>query len=78
MDYINGITTWSFLAYFKETSTRFQDSPPVHNSNIVFELLHAPQSPPKSTTPLPSGNSAIAVFHRTYGKDAPVIQKKRE
>ena len=75
--YVNGITTWLYLLFFKETSKMFQEVAPARNSNILFSLLLWELSPPKRITPLPSGDSAITLFFRTYGKDGPVMQKKR-
>ena len=75
--YFNGITTWLYLLFFKETSKMFQEVAPARNSNILFSLLLWELSPPKRITPLPSGDSAITLFFRTYGKDGPVMQKKR-
>ena len=68
IDYVNGITTCSDLAFFKVTSRMFQDSAPARNSSILLSfsvlLFSSKLVPPKSRTPLPSGDSAIAISYR--------------
>ena len=63
-DYVNGITTCLYLAFFKVTFRIFQESAPARSSSILFSKKFSVLSPPKSRTPLPSGDSAIALSYR--------------
>ena len=75
--HVNGITTWPYLPFFKVTFRTFQESAPALSSSILFSGPFSVLLPPKSRTPLPSGDSAIALEYRPQGKDGPVMQKKR-
>ena len=58
-EFLNGITTWFFLSFSKVISKMFHELAPARSSNILSS--QSPLSPPNSKTPLPSGDSAIAL-----------------
>ena len=45
-------------------------------SSNILSSMDSLDSPPNSKTPLPSGDSAIALSARPNGKDEPVIQER--
>ena len=60
-DYVNGITTCPCRPFCKVTFRMFQESAPARSSSILFSPQFSELHPPKSRTPLPSGDSAIAL-----------------
>ena len=62
----------------------FHELAPARSSNIVSDMLACKSKefpseicPPKSKTPLPSGDSTIALLYRAKGKDGPVEQNNQ-
>ena len=76
ISYCKGITTWLLLGFSKVIFKIFHELAPARSSNILSSYSFSSLYPPNSKTPLPSGDSAIALLNTGKGNVGPVMQKK--